>query len=304
MSDIAAPVAPAVAATAPTGEAAPVVAKVEAEPSFELEIDGKKTSLTYTQARTELQKSRAADKRLQDATERRKEADALVKLFEDDPEAALRKAGKDPEKILAALLERKAKQALLTPEQQERAKLEKERDDLRSEKDKRDAESKAKADAELDQHNGAALEQQLLAAADAFKLDRTPETFEGLLDVGIELLDLLGPGITAEQVVQEYLRRDEEHLEARDRKLLPKLSGARLNAYLKANVAALVRLPAAELLEVLGPDAVKAIQAATLTKLPGVKPTVKPTAVAPPPRNGSTGRFMTEGQFDKKFPRR
>ncbi len=305
MSDAAAPVAPTAAPEA-SSEAAPVVAKApEAEPSFELEIDGKKTSLTHTQARTELQKSRAADKRLQEASESKKKLDALYAEFEADPEAAMRKAGKDPEKILAALLERKAKQALMTPEQIERAKEKEELDALKADKDKREKAEKQKADEELDQHNEEAMSQQLFDAANAYNLDATGETLEGLCDVALDLIDLIGPGITPDQVVQKYLQKEQDHLEARDRKLLPKLKGPRLLSYLKANVEALLKLPPNELLEALGPEGIKAVQDATLTRVQGsaaVKPRAAP--VAAPPRNGASGRFMTEGEYNKRFPPR
>lgn len=313
MSDLA--TAPSPVASSSTGEGAPpkgppppaaaAAAEPDPEPSFELEIDGKKHSLTHTQARTELQKSRAADKRLQDATERKKEADALVKLFEEDPEAALRKAGKDPEKILAALLERKAKQALMTPEQIERAKLEKERDDLKAEKDKREADAKKKADDELDQHNGTAVEAQFIEAADRHGLDKDPDTLADLADIGLELVELLGTRVTAEQIVQEYLRREEEHIVKRDAKLLPKLKGPRLLAYLKTNVGALLKLPPGELLEALGPEGVKAVQDATLTKVPapGAGRAKPPPPVGIPPRHPENGQFtrhISEAEFNKK----
>lgn len=299
MSD---PVAPAAAPEAPAAtKPEPAAKPVEAEPSEEYEVDGQKVTLTATQRRTAVQKGLAADKRIQTAAETQKKLDALISDFEKDPEAALAKMGKDPEKILAALMERKAKQALLTPEQREAQALKEERDALKAEKDERDKESKAKADQELDQHNYIALSEQLVEAADRHGLDGDPETLEGMADVGLDLLDLLGPGVTAEQVAQEYMRLEAEHLEKRDRKLLPKLKGERLKAYLKTNIGALLTLPAAELLEMLGPEGVKVFQAATLTKLPGVAPVrPRPAAVAPPPRNGA-GRFTTEAQFDKKF---
>lgn len=305
MSDIAAPAAPvAPAASGESGakpaETAPVTKAAEPEPSEEYEIDGKKVSLTKTQARTYIQKSFAVDKRMQTVAEKEKAANALVAEFERDPEAAMRKAGKDPEKILQALLERKAKQATMTPEQLERAKLEEERDALKADKEKREKAEKAKADSELDQHNEKALETQLIEAADAHGLDGTPETLEELCDIALELLEL-GLNPSAAQVAQEFIRRDGEYLELREKKVVPRLKGPKLNAYLKANVGALLKLPAAELLEVLGPEGVKAIQEATLTKLPGPGARVAPKGapIVPPPRNGA-GRFISEAQFDKK----
>lgn len=276
---------------------APVVAAKEPEPTDDYEIDGRKVTLTRTQARTHIQKSGAVDKRLQEATEKQKSLDARIAEFEADPEAALAKMGKDPTKILEAMLARKAKLELMTPEQREAQALRDERDALKKEADKTAAEKKAALDKEMDEHKSMALEQQLIGAADAHGLDASPETLEGLCDVALELLEL-GLTPTADQVAQEFIRRDQEHLEARDRKIIPKLKGERLKTYLKANVAALLTLPPAELLELLGPAGVKAVQAATLTKLPGAVK-VRAPVVAAPPRNGM-GRYMTEGTFDSK----
>lgn len=292
-------------AEAPPASTAPPGEKAEPEPDEpeEYEIDGKKVLLNRTQRKTLLQKSGAADKRLQEATESQKKAAALVAEFERDPEAAMRKAGKDPDAILAALLERKAKQALLTPEQLALAKAQEERDQAKAEAKKLADEKKAAADAELDQHNQEALETQLISAADKFGLDGTPETLEALCDIAIELLDY-GLNPSAEQIAEEYLRREQELIEQRERKMLPKLKGPRLVAYLKANIGALVKLPPAELLEVLGPDGVKAFQTATLTRLPSSAATPKPATVPAPPRQrDGQGRYTTEAEFVKKYPR-
>lgn len=304
MSDAAAPVAaaPAAPAAAPATPEAPVAAKApEPEPTEEYEIDGKKVHWTKTQARTHIQKAGAADKRFREAAEIKAKHEDWLKAFEEDPEEALRKLGKDPDKVFAAHMAKKAGLALLTPEQREKAAVERERDELKAKEVKREAEAKAKADEELDERNAMALREQLVAVADKYGLDREPEALEGLAEVGLELLDLVGEGITAEQVAQEYMRREAEHLEARERKLMPKLKGERLKTYLKSNVAALLKLSGAELLDVLGPEGLEAINKATLTKVPGPTPIKRAApAVAPPPRNGN-GRFVSEAEFNKKF---
>lgn len=298
-----APTPAAVDSTAPTPSTeapAPVEIKVpEVEPFDDYEIDGKTVRLTRTQARTQIQKATALDKRMQETAETKKKLDSLISDFEKDPEAALAKLGKDPEKILQALIERKAKMALLTPEQREAQALKEERDALKAEKDRADAERKKKADEELDQHNQAALEGQLVAIADKYGLDKEPEALGDLADVALDLLETVGEHVTMDQVAQEYLRREEEHIEARDKKLLPKLKGERLEKFLKTNIEAVLKLPPADLLRVLGPEGVKAIQAATLTKAPTATK-VRAPDVKPPPRNGQ-GRYVSEADINKKF---
>ena len=289
MSEIAAApvVAPPSAETAP----APVVTKApEAEPKepmFELEIDGKKTSMTHTQARTELQKRAAADKRMQSATETQKKLDALLAEFEADPEAAMRKAGKDPEKILAALLERKAKQALMTPEQIEAARLAKENADLRAESDKTKAEKKAEADKLTDEANREAVQSQLVEAADRYKLDATPETLEGLADVAVDLIDYLGRAPSIDQIAQEYMRREAEHVDTVATKRFSKLDGKKLLEYLGNPTVEKVKAA----LALMDAESLKSIPAPQKKAPPAPKPTTR----------NDKGQYVTESAFDKKF---
>lgn len=307
MSDsVVAPVAPAAAAATPAAGAAaevPAIKPAEVEPSDEYEIDGKKVTLTRTQARTHIQKAGAVDKRFQETVEQKKKLDALIAEFEADPEAAIRKAGKDPDKILEGLLARKAKLALLTPEQRAADALREERDALKKKDEAREAEKKAADDKAADEVSEKALTAQLIEAANKYGLDATPEALEDLASVALDLMEY-GQRPSTDQVAQEYLRREQEHLEERDRKLLPRLSGERLRNYLKANITRVLALPPAELLEVLGPEGVRAVQAATLVAKPSSTAAKKPDAPArvSPPRNGA-GRFTNEADFDKTYRR-
>ncbi len=300
----AAPAAPAPAAAAPA--AAETKAPVEAKPAPEVDdseeytVDGKQVRLSRAQRALHIQKGLGADKRMQEATEAKKRSDEIIKLFETDPEAALAKMGKDPEKFIAEHLAKRAKAALQTPEQRELARVQKERDDLAAKaKEIEDREARQKQ-AEQDRATHQALEQQIIAAADKHGLDSSPEVLEGLCDIALEFLDH-GVSISPDQLAQEYLHREEELLAVREQKLLPKLKGQKLKAYLKSNLPALLSLPAAELLEILGPEGVRTIQSATLTKVPSpAKP--KPPPAPLPPRTAE-GRWRTEAEIVKKFGR-
>lgn len=284
MADVIATVTPVtVSPAAPDGTAAPTPAitrPAEPEPTDDYEIDGKKVTLTRTQAKTYIQKAAAVDKRLQSVAEKEKKLDAMLADFEKDPEAVLAKAGKDPAKALEAFLTKKAAQGLMTQEQKERAALEAERDELKAKQKAVEDEKRTKAEQEIDRRNFEAIEQQLVAAADRSGVDGTPEALEMMCEVAIEALDL-GLNLTPDQIAQEVIRRQKEHVEARDKKLLSKLEGKKL-------------------LEYLGPDLVKRIQAATLAGIPApaVKPRAKPTAL--PPRS-EAGKFVSENDFNRKF---
>jgi hypothetical protein len=200
-------------------------------------------------------------------------------------------------------LERKAKEALLTPEQKERAALEKERDDAKASAKKLADEAKKREEAEADAKTERELEESLIAAADHFKLEGTPETLEGMCDAALYLMDMGISKPSTEQIVAEFLRQDEEAVTKKIPKVVGRLKGDALKQYLKANLGPLSKMPAAELLEVLGPDLVRQVQDATLTKVPTPNFAPVKTPAAIPPRNGS-GRFMSEAQFDAKAKRR
>lgn len=289
---------------------APVAAatEVKAEPvevSTPFVIDGKQVMLTPTQVRTHIQKAGAADKRMQEATERQRKLDAMEALADSDPEEFLRQRGRDPAKIIAKLLADKAKLELMSPEQQAAVKLQQERDEARAEADKLKAERQQEAQDLLDQRNQTALETQLISSAEKYGLDKTPETLEGLCQVAMDLLEY-GTSPTPDEVAQEFLRREEEHLTQRDKKVVGRLKGDKLKAYIKSNAAQLLALPDAELLEVLGAAGLRKIQAATLSRIPS---SAKPNVVAPAPvpmaskPRAANGKYITEADIDRKYRR-
>lgn len=315
MSTSATPAAPTSAsdakATAPD-TTKPLVAPKEVEPTDEYEIDGKKVMLTRTQARTFIQKAGAADRRMQEATEKQKQLDALLKLADENPEEWLRRTKKDPEaadKLTAAYLERKAKLALLSPEQQAAEKLKEDNAALQKRLDDLQKSQEEETRQKQDEQTQGAIEQQLIAAADKYGLDQTPEVLEGLADVALDLMSY-GAIPTGDAVAQEFQRRELEHLETRDKKFVERLKGPKLKEFLKGYAPKLIALPAAELLEVLGPAGIRAIQAATLTRVPAAAKKPPPPPPAPPtngrttlPARNNEGKFINEHDFDRKFRR-
>lgn len=280
----AAPVAPPV--EAPAATKAPAAKAPEPEQSDEYEIDGKKVMLTRTQARTAIQKAAAADKRLQEAAEKRKETEALAKLFEEDPEAALRKLGKDPEKVIADHLAKKAKQALMTPEQVEAERLKREHDELKSEVEKSKKEKAELANKEKDAKTAEMLEAGLVAAADKYGLDSEPEVLDQLCAIGIEFIDDYAIVLTPDQVAQEYLRREGESISARDRKKLSKLEGKKLLEYLGNPTLEKVKA------------AMAALDAESLKQIPAP---VKAKTTQVKAHTREVRGHISESAFDKKF---
>ncbi len=297
MSDVApvVPVAPTNGAHPTTPQKPAAVKPVDAKPleskkpeevddSEEYVVDGKTVRWTKAQRQINFQKAIAADKRLKEAADEKNKAAELLKLWETDPDAAARKLGRDPDKDRAAHLEKRAKLELMTEEQRRISALESERDEHKAKAEKFEKEQQAAKQAEVDQRNFKALETQLISAADTHGLDGTPETLEGLCDIALEYIDY-GVVLTAEQVAQEYIRRDQEHVEAKDKKLLGFLKGEKLLKY-------------------LGPAAIAEVKAA-LAQLDtdSLKDIPKPKSKVPVKAHERTikGAHISELEFDKAF---
>lgn len=80
------------------------------------------------------QKAKAFDKRAKEYASLKNTVDSLLEEFERDPESAMRKIGKDPEKLAEEIIKRKIAEMEKSPEQLEREKMQKELEELRTEK--------------------------------------------------------------------------------------------------------------------------------------------------------------------------
>lgn len=254
--------------------------------SEEYVVDGKPVRLTKAQRALHFQKGLAADKRLKEAADARKKSEDFQKLLETDFEAAVRQAGHDPEKLYAAQLERKAKQELMTDEQRRFAQLEQERDAAKADAEKvRKEQTKAKQDA-LDEANFGRLRTEIVASAERLKLDETPDVLEGICDIAMEFLEY-GVELTTDQAAQEYIRREREHVETKDKKLTSILSGKKLLEYLGKET--LAKIDAAR----------KEADAESLKGVPAPQARIKVAAHerSVKPKTG----HMSELEFDRKF---
>ncbi len=294
MSD-ALPVAPA--AAAPVVSQKPTIVKPEpvklveakapeVDDSEEYVVDGKPTRLNKAQRQLHFQKALAADKRMKEAADEKAKAADIIKLFETDPEAALRKLNKDPDKLFASHLEKKAKLELMTQEQRDAESLRTRAEAAEAKAKKFEDEQKTAKQAETDARNFKALETQLIGAADKHGLSDTPETLEGLCDIALEFIEY-GTAITADQVAQEFIRREKEHFEAKDKRLFSVLKGSKLLAYLGEATVAEIKA---------------ALSAADAESLKGIEPPRAKIKVAAHeravrPKSG----FINENSFDKKF---
>ncbi len=95
----------------------------------------------------ELQKSKAFDKRMQEYAGFRKQVEAFMKEFKENPEGLLEKMGANVDELAEKRLRRRVEEMEKSPEQLERERMAKELEDLRAEK-KRIQEEKEQAEME------------------------------------------------------------------------------------------------------------------------------------------------------------
>jgi hypothetical protein len=151
-----------------------------------IKVDGEEVEVTLDQAVREYRRRSAADKRFQEASSIRKEAESLIANLKSDPWGALKELGVDPDeaasqRILAKIEEEKL--AAENPAELQRRKAQKELDATRAELE---AQKKAAEEAEnqkrREQIRGK-IDKQFTAALNEAKLPPTPYTVARMADV-------------------------------------------------------------------------------------------------------------------------
>ncbi len=259
--------------------------EVDDSEEYEHVVNGQtvKVRLTKAQRAIEFQKSRAASQKFKEAADMRAKVDDFNKSFDVDPEEAIRRLGKDPDKVFAAHLEKKAKLALMTQEQRDAAALQ---DRLSAAEAKAKSYEQKEAEAKQAQIDGVTFkryEKELIEASDKVGLDSGGDVLEELADIGLEYLQN-GIPLTGDQIVEVYRQKHAEFLEARDKKLLGVLKGDKLLKY-------------------LGPAALAEVKAAlSQADADSLKDIPKPkTKVAVKAHERAVKGHISENDFDRKF---
>lgn len=176
------------------------------EQTITIKIDGKLQTLPLSVAQARLQKTEAADRRLQEATQTKAQAEAIMKQFESDPEGALKKMGKDPEKFINDFLARKARESQMTPEQLEAERLKAQLAEYQHRENADKAEKAKLAQEAMDQRVADNLAVQFTQIAQANGLPGNPKTLALMADVALEALEA-EINITPEQLASEVKYR-------------------------------------------------------------------------------------------------
>lgn len=210
---------------------------------YKLKVDGAEVEeeLTDDEISVRLQKGRAADKRMQEAAEYRKQYEKFVESVKKDPVAAL----KDPrfgidvrkqiEDQLIAEWESQQKLSGLSPQEREAVQraetAERERDELRAEKQREQETIQQRQRAELETKVQGDLEREFMDALDKSGLPKNRQTLAIMAEIAALNLDH-GIELTRDQLVSETNSR----LQGMHKQVMGGLQGEALVKYLGDDV--------------------------------------------------------------------
>jgi hypothetical protein len=295
MADATAPQTPTPAPPAPTNGAAPKApedtgAQLEATPAeptppepapelYDVVVSGRKMRLTREQLIARAQKTDAAEAQFRQATEREKQVQAFLGELESDPLAVISriKGQEEFEKLLQGHVERRTKEATLSPEEKKLMAAEQKAAALEAKLKAIEEEKQAAAQKEQDDRSYERLEKTLLTSAAKHGIEKSGAALVELTSIALEYLEAdIQP--TGDQVCEEYLERQKQHLVERDKKLFSNLSPE-------------------QLIEHIGAERFEAMQKAMLAKVkgPGELPAAK--KFEPKERKPSAKPFLSPSEL-------
>lgn len=157
---------------------------------FALTVDGKNEDFELDlgnedEIKKHLQKSRAADKRFQEAAEVRKAAMEFIDQLRKNPKKVLAdpNIGIDVRKFAEEILNDEIKEMEKSPEQREKEKLQRELEDLKKQAQERDESAKQAEFSRLQMEQERILETEISAALDIGGMPKTPRTVKAMAEM-------------------------------------------------------------------------------------------------------------------------
>lgn len=249
-----------------------------------LKSGGKSREVTDEQELVRLaQMGLGAHEKFEKAAAARKESEALLELLKTNPAKALESLGHDVKKLAEEYIWEEAQKELMSPEELEKAKIKKELDDLRAERDREMNEKRERQVAQLQAQYEETIQEQIIEAIDKYKLPKNPKTVARIADYMTQLL---------EADYEDVSPLDVAH---RVRKDLEDEHKALYNNY-----------DVEELIKLLGDDKIKKIRQYEVDKVKA-KASPSPTkteAVKTPPKEGEEekpSKKMTMTEFQEEL---
>ena len=154
----------------------------------------------------------AANEKFQQASEKIRQAEAIVELLQTNPEKALQRLGYDVRQMAENYLRQELEKEVLTDEQRKVMELEQKLAEYEAEKKQKEEHEKASRIAELQSHYEAELSDKIINAIETYKLPRNERTISRIaeklyvaLESGYEI-DPIDVAPIVKQEVEEELR--------------------------------------------------------------------------------------------------
>lgn len=233
-----------------------------------LKVNGKEREISnYDDMRRLAQLGLAANEKFQQASEKIKQAEAIVELLQTNPQKALERLGFDVRNMAEEYLRNELQKEVLTDEQRKMLEMEQRLAEYEQEKREKEEQEKAGRISELQRHYEAELSDKIIKAIETYKLPRSEKTISRIaeklyvaLENGYEI-DPLDVAPLVKQEVDEELRGMYGTLDVED------------------------------MIAILGEDNLKKIRARELQKVKEKAPQnpLKTTPIATVPKSESTG---------------
>lgn len=131
----------------------------------------------------QLQLAKAAQKRMSEASEQRKQIEAVMNLLMNSPDKALQELGIDPEQFAVNFLQNKIEESKKSPEQLEREALQKELEELRSKVQREEEERKSAELARLQNEAEKQLEDGIMSALQSSNIPQSPLAIKKMAEI-------------------------------------------------------------------------------------------------------------------------
>lgn len=213
-----------------TGDSEASIAE-EVKRALKLKIDGQEIEYDLSnedQLKRDLQLSRAAQKRMQEASQMRKQAEDLLHFAKQNPREFFEKVGLNPVEFSEMILSEKLEQEMLTPEERTHREMERKLKEYqdREEQQKREAETKRMS--ELEEKYAQDIQTQFTTALENSGLPKSPRTIARMAELQMISLNNgldLNPTDMVELVRQSYITEIQELFGQTDGEALMGLMG-------------------------------------------------------------------------------
>lgn len=148
-----------------------------------LKVNGKAREIQdYNDLKRLAQLGLAANEKFQQASEKIKQAEAIVELLQTNPEKALERLGFDVRQMAEEYLKAELEKEVLTDEQKKLLDMERKLAEYEAEKKQKEEEEKANRISELQQHYEAELSDKIIKAIETYKLPRNERTISRIAE--------------------------------------------------------------------------------------------------------------------------